>query len=161
MVGVLAIMHRPELYKLHDAPIWRARSNYIINAAIPDSEYIEQLYVRNIDGISYEVCCIPFFLYNVSLGDIVTTHVDGPQRYLLDKVIEQSGRYVYRAHFSDENLPNRNRMMDRLRDLGCGYEWHSRSLVAIDSPGSVAQETANRLMELENLGMLIYETGRL
>ncbi|MGO4454268.1 DUF4265 domain-containing protein [Arthrobacter sp. RAF14] len=155
------MMHRPELYKLHDEPIWRAKSNYIINAAIPDSEYFEQLYVRNIDGESYEVCCIPFFLYNVSLGDTVTTRVEGPQRYLLNEVTEQSSRYVYRAYFSEENLPNRGKLMDRLRDLDCGYEWFSRSLVAIDSRGSVAQEAANRLMELENLGVLIYETGRL
>ena len=41
----------------------------------------------------FEVCCIPFFLYDVSLGDVVATNPD----YVLDRVVRASGRYTFRV----------------------------------------------------------------
>lgn len=62
-------------FALHREPVWRERANYIINAPIGDSAHThtEQLWVRqDMASRLYEICCIPFFLYDVALGDLVS-----------------------------------------------------------------------------------------
>ena len=51
--------------------------------------------------------------------------------------------------------------MERLSDLGALAEWSSRSLVAVDARDEEhAQQVADFLQEREDLGHLVYETGK-
>lgn len=50
-------------FVVHTEPTWREQSNFMINAALPESDRpyaYEQLIVRQIDSHQFEVCCIPF-----------------------------------------------------------------------------------------------------
>jgi hypothetical protein len=54
-----------EDYLLHQAPVWRDKADFIINARIEDLDdggvqWWEQLWTRELPGNRYEVCCIPF-----------------------------------------------------------------------------------------------------
>ena len=144
---------------IHEDPVWRDRSDFIIAASIdPGSTGVttEQLWARRIDENRHEICCIPFFVYDLALGDTVEVDAD----HLVTRVVEPSGRYVFRLHFSRPSQP-RDEVMERLSDLGALTEWSSRSLVAVDARDEEhAQQVADFLQEREDLGHLVYETGK-
>jgi hypothetical protein len=105
-----------------------------------------------------EVCCIPFFVYNLSLGDIIL--VDQNQH--MKKVIKESGHYTFRVWFGDSKDENiREDVIKGVTEKGCGFEWSTNNLLAIDTPTlRHAQDIAHFLKEKMDQGSLIYETGK-
>lgn len=150
-------------FVVHSEPVWRERANFIINAALPDEDYpyrFEQLWVRQLAEERFEVCCIPFFLFDVALGDVVETKGRGDRKYVFERVVKSSGRYVFRVWFGDSYYP-REGIAEKLQELGALLEWSSVNLLAVDSINSEhAQQIADFLQEQEHLDNLVYETGR-
>jgi hypothetical protein len=143
---------------VHDNPVWRDRSDFIIAAEIPNGGEIktEQLWAHQLDETRFEICCIPFFVYDLALGDIVETDAS----YLIRRVLQPSGRYTFRVWFGDSFHP-RDPIVDQLVELGALTEWSSRNLLGVDaSDDNRAQLVANFLAEREASGVLRYETGR-
>jgi hypothetical protein len=98
----------PSEFVLHEQPVWRDRSNFIINAELPEKDRprrFEQLFAREVGEDRFEVCCIPFFVYDIALGDVVRTAPKGDRKYVVSGVAERSGRYVFRIWFGD-SLPS-------------------------------------------------------
>ncbi len=142
---------------VHQEPVWRDRSNFIIAAPIRDGGEIktEQLWARR-DESHFEICCIPFFVYDLALGDVVETDAD----FLVQRVIRRSGRYVFRVWFGESFHP-REEIAAKLKARGALIEWSSRNLLAVDTVDEEhAQGVADFLAEHHNAGHLIYETGR-
>ena len=81
-------------YLTHSEPIWRDQANYLLMAEIDGD--LEQLWVRKITETTFMICCVPLFIYNVALGDIVEA-VDNQ----VTRVVEPSGRYVLRVWLPD------------------------------------------------------------
>jgi Domain of unknown function (DUF4265) len=147
-------------FAAHDQPVWRDRANFLIQARI-DAEgsprRFEQLWARQMENHRFEICCIPFFLYNVSLGDVVEKDTNTQ----LVRVVEPSGRFVFRVWFGESFHP-RGKVVDELTDLAALSEWYSANLLAVDAADEdAAQLVADYLAEEERAGRLIYETGRL
>jgi Domain of unknown function (DUF4265) len=144
---------------VHRAPVWRERSDFIIASAIDSANTdisTEQLWVRKIDDRHFELCCIPFFAYDLALGDVVETGED----FLVQRVSTRSGRYVFRVYFGRSAHP-REEITERLESLGALLEWSSANLLAVDARDqSHAQVIARFLQEREDLGQLMYETGK-
>jgi hypothetical protein len=143
---------------VHQDPIWRERSNFILAAVIAGNSEIstEQLWGRQIDEFRFEICCIPFFVSDLALGDVVETD----SRYIVRKVVEPSGRYVFRVWFGESFHP-RDVVADELKALGALIEWSSSNLLAVDATdGKHAKVIADFLAEREQGGQLLYETGR-
>lgn len=144
---------------VHADPVWRERSNFIIATPIePDETGIstEQLWARRVDDRHYELCCIPFFAYDLALGDIVEVDAD----YLVTRVSGPSGRYVFRVYFGRSAHP-RDEILERLAELGALVEWSSAALLAVDTRDlSHAQQIADFLQGREDLGQLMFETGK-
>jgi hypothetical protein len=142
---------------VHRNPVWRSRSDFIIAATIEGGGDFktEQIWVRR-DGELFEICCIPFFIYNLALGDLVSADSE----YLITGVVRASGRYVFRVWFGDS--PNsRAEVSVRLAEMGSLLEWSSDNLVAVDAADiEHAQLVADYLNEREQEGQLTYETGR-
>jgi hypothetical protein len=106
------------------------------------------------------VCCIPFFVFNIALGDVVVASPKGDLKYVVEKVIESSGRYVFRVWLGHAPQP-RHEIASELRALGSLIEWSSPNLLAVDAADSEhAQLVADFLMGREKAGLLVYETGR-
>jgi hypothetical protein len=142
----------------HSDPVWRDRADFILGAQLPDpdSDRREQLWSRQVAPTRFEICCIPFFLYDVALADVVETGTD----YTLERVVEASGRWVFRAWFGESFHP-RDEIADELAAMGALLEWSSVNLLAVDaSDAELAQRVAHRLEGHERRGHLIYETGR-
>jgi hypothetical protein len=138
--------------------VWRDRSNFVIAAAVPDGgeTKTEQLSARQIDKHRFEICCIPFFVYDLALGDVVETDAD----YVVQRVVKPSGRYVFRVWFGDSPDP-RDDNVEALSAVGSLMEWSSPNLLAVDAVDEEhAKLVADLLAEWERDTRLIYETGR-
>jgi hypothetical protein len=140
---------------VHPDPVWRDRADFIIGAKLPEPDRAEQLWARRLGGRRFEICCIPFFLYDVALGDEVETGDD----YELVRVVKPSGRYVFRVWFGQSFHP-REAVAEHLVEMGALIEWSSANLLAIDAADrGLAQSVADYLHEQAASG-LVYETGR-
>lgn len=150
-------------FVVHTEPVWRARSDFIINAELPEKDRprrFEQLFAKRVSDDRFEVCCIPFFLYDLALGDFVATSPRCDRKYVVSKVVQPSGRYVFRIWFGESFQP-RNEIAQGLMSLGSLIEWSSRNLLAVDAADQGhAQRVADFLADRERAGHLIYETGR-
>lgn len=149
-----------ERFSTHDAPVWRNRADFIVNAALPEPGRFEQLWTRRINYSQFEICCIPFFLYDVALGDTVETAPQGTRDFVLSQVLKASGRHVFRAFFERPQYRYRDGVVKALSSLGAQVEWSSPSLVAVDVESAEAQAAADLLNSLEKENRLVYETGR-
>ena len=150
-----------EKFSVHDEPAWRERANFIVHAALPEQRRYEQLWCRQVSDDTFEVCCIPFFLYDVALGDLVQTAPQAEREYVVAGVLRRSGRYVFRVYFAGPMLGHRESAVDQLTTMGSLLEWSSPSLLAVDARDAThAQEIATYLTERESQGHLVYETGR-
>lgn len=141
----------------HLEPAWRSRSDFIIAAVLADPALQvgrEQLWARRIGEREFELCCVPFFLYDVALGDIVETGV-GDRAFIVEGVLRPSGRFVFRAWFGDSFQP-RDQVVRQLAALGAVVEWSSTNLVAVDAADAgMAQQIADLLSALEHKGHLV------
>ncbi|WP_255513601.1 DUF4265 domain-containing protein [Homoserinibacter sp. GY 40078] len=120
----------------------------------------EQLWARQISEVQFELCCIPFFVYDLALGDVVETAAEGPRKYVISRVVEPSGRYVFRVWFGESIHPP-NEVAGSLHMFGALLEWSSRHLLAVDTRDAAhAQVIADFLADRQTRGNLIYETGK-
>lgn len=157
---VVAAMSAAVQFSTHDEPVWRERANFIINAPLPEEGRFEQLWTRQLGENLFEVCCIPFFLYDVALGDTVETAPQGDRQYVLSRVRQRAGRYVFRAFFERTQYRFRDSTVEALESLGALIEWSSPSLLAVDAEGPAVQKVADLLNGLERQERLVYETGK-
>lgn len=155
-----------DAWVVHENPAWGERANFIIDARIDVSDVPtrlkwEQLWARQLAENRFQICCIPFFLYDLALGDEVETGLEGEDRYVFKRVVKQSGHHTFRAWFHHSTA--RAKVEEELQHIGCLMEtrWSGSELLAIDAASeSVARRVANLLYKREQLHQLGYETGR-
>lgn len=149
----------------HARPAWRSKADYIIHALVDESSGIlryEQLWTKKLDDNQYLICCIPFFAYDIALGDIVSTYEDPRigRGDILYHRLDRSGHATFRIWLQTEDSQN---TIPRWLDLhGHSYEWllPGGRLIAVDTENAArAQSLADFLIEQEELGLLTYETG--
>lgn len=144
---------------IHTEPVWRARANFVFRVPIGgeggDSQW-EQLWWEKLSETRFLLCCIPFFAYDLSLGDEV--EVDGERS--IRKVSKHAGQWTYRVWFGEVAADRRDFAVERIKSKGPTMEWSSENLLALSVAADEAQYIANVLADLENNGFLHYETGR-
>jgi hypothetical protein len=155
---------------VHSNPVWRDRANFLIRARLQpkggengsSSQEWEQLWCRQETQDRFEICCIPFFIYDLALGDVVETGLEGEARYVIQRILIRSGRFCFRVWFGgsrDKDI--RDEVIQRASQLSCLLEWSSTHLLAIDAASEhQAQALANYLLQHHQKGSLVYETGR-
>jgi hypothetical protein len=155
-------------FVVHDAPVWRDRSDTILSARIPDPAdsrvWYEQLWAARIDESHYEICCIPFATYEFALGDVVAVGVGaaaaGEPQYLVEGLQRRSGRAVLRAWLAESERGTWDALQELLRSLGLMFEFRKPALVAIDVPDEhAAASVEDELRRQQATGLLNYERG--
>ena len=146
---------------VHENPVWRDRSDFIIRTYLEDNEgrsEWEQLWVRRVDERTFSLCCIPFFAYDLALGDEVETDAN----YAVQGVVRASGQFTFRVWFGDSAKPAiKDEVSRQLEAAGALFEWSSANLLAISAKDDdQAQAVADYLNARQNFGDLTYETGR-
>jgi len=143
---------------VHNAPIWRKKTDYIFMAKVDDYEGMaqEQLWGRRVGENSFEVCCIPFFIYDLALGDIV--EID--EASWLKRVVERSGRAVYRAWFGSVLPAGQLEVIAEVERLGGIVERSSDHLVAIDAATKArAHAVLGALSAFQERNLVTFEVG--
>lgn len=146
---------------VHLNPVWHEKADFIIGARVaspqdPDIQGWEQLWSRQTAPDRFELCCVPFFVYNLALGDEVETDSE----LAIARVVRPSGHYTFRVWFCDSSEPNiRQEVIAQVYYLKGLPEWYSHNLLAIDMPQDQAQAIADFLYEQEQMGHLMYEAG--
>lgn len=139
----------------HRDPIWRERSDFVIGMALEDDLGREQLFARQLGPYRFEICCIPFMTYGLSLSDVVVTD-DG---YQVTEIVERSGRRTFRVWFGESFQPREEIAQDLAR-LGALLEWSSTNLLAVDAAdASLAESIVAYLEERRQQGHLLWEDG--
>lgn len=149
------------VFMTHQQPVWRNRSNFIIMAALEEHHTFEQMWAHQEAEDVFEICCIPFFAHNLSLGDAVRTETRDGRTHQIAEVVRPSGRWTFRLWLgksSEDPLQVEAEMVG----LGALTEWSSEKLLAVDaSDEALAQVVADELARGERAGRWIYEAGRL
>jgi len=104
------------------------------------------------------ICCIPFFAFNIALGDEVETDDD----YVVQRVVTASGQYTFRVWFGDSTYPEiKDEVVKHMESLAIEIEWSSENLLALSAPDAdQAQQLADYLHSRQSAAHLMYETGR-
>jgi hypothetical protein len=155
---------------VHSDPVWRDRADFIITADVAEEgepPQWEQLWARQVGENRYQLCCIPFFAYDLALGDIVDTETRGERQYVVRAVVERSGHSTFRIWFGNSPGHERghqeggshHRVLEDLTDMGAVIEWSSHDLPAVDTMPEITQEVATYLWNLEQRRVIEYETG--
>ena len=146
---------------MHEKPAWRARANFILHIKV-EGDRLEQLWSSRINDNRFEICCIPFFAYDLALGDIVETAPELGKQYMVQRVVVPSSHYTFRVWYKPDDHPSHMLVTERAAELGCPWEWFSGRLMSLDAPDhETAQQLANHLGRLQSEGRLHYETGQM
>jgi len=146
---------------VHNSPVWRDKANFIIRVYLEEkngrSEW-EQLWALRLDERRFSICCIPFFAFDLALGDEVET--DGG--YVVQHVVSPSGQYTFRVWFGGSTYPGiKDEVVQHMESLAVAIEWSSENLLALSArDADQAQQVADYLHSRQGSGYLMYETGR-
>ena len=158
----------PEPNNRHPGAQWLGMADVAIYVDLTEHELEgswEQVPCKMIDEDRFQVCCIPFFTYNLALGDIVTAGAAGDNFPTFQKVIERSGYWTIRVSFVDTDPDLRPAVLSDtiqwLTGKGCAFEWESHEYVAVNVlTEQLTDEIAEYLWGRMNEGVLTYEVGQ-
>lgn len=144
---------------VHHQPIWRERANFIFAAYLGvkngNNEW-EQLWGQATESDKFVICCIPFFVRDLALGDVV--EIDSNS--ILKNVVKRSGQVTFRVWIMSSDSVIRQEIKTKLDSMKLLMERSSENLVALSAPDNIeAQIASNYLRNCEELGLLQYETG--
>jgi hypothetical protein len=144
----------------HSDPAWRDRTNFIVRldlAPYDEPGRYEQCWTRTEDQRLFEMCCIPFFTYGISLGDLLEVNQDTGAH----SIHRKSGRRTIRVNFLNDEAAHRehHHLHDALvGPLGCLGEFHGPHYAAIDlANDQQASAVIDVLTPLFEVGSLIWE----
>ena len=110
----------------------------------------------------YRIDNIPFYVYDISLGDVVAGTADG-DRIAFERVLKRGGHSTYRVLVKDEMGFESSPFREGWRELekhGCSYEVARRRWIAIDIPPSADVFAVYRILEDgENRAVWTFEEG--
>lgn len=147
----------------HFNPVWREKANFIIGMIIPplknkpQKAIWEQLWARKINDFHFEICCIPFFSYGLSLGDVVETS----SNYMVIRVSQKSGHDTIRIWFTEQATDEQIREVNqKIMNIGCLTEIYSYHLLGVDADSQSKTHSLIGMLEgCQEDGLLVYEIG--
>lgn len=149
-----------EYEAVHQLPVWRDRADFVFAAHIGTKDgknEWEQLWGKKTAPQRFILCCIPFFIYDIALGDEVETDED----FVLRRVLQHSGQVTFRVWFGSQDAITRQELVREIEAMKPSMEWSSENLLALSTFGEIeAQKLADYLRSCEEKGLLQYESGR-
>ena len=121
----------------------------------------EVIFANSLGEGRFRVCNIPFYAYNLNLGDIVYASVSADDSLPVYRFTEAgSGNKTMRVYFPVA-LDNKERLafMGKMNRLAANVEWANGHLCALSLPTPVVFDTVfDALDKLETGGKLWFET---
>ena len=157
-------MKQPE-YVLHEKAVWYKSPHFSLIVPVADDEsQFEQLVTEQLTENRFRLLCIPFFLYGVSLGDVIEGDAFADDSDLSFTVVERSGRSTYRIRFPQEPISEHlQHIRDSLLEVekrGGLFERYYNGYWSIDAENEqIAREIEEFLASGEEAGKWQYEVG--
>jgi hypothetical protein len=119
----------------HQNPVRRPTPSFMLRAALDDIEgdgNFEQLWTKRLDEDRFEICCVPFFAYDLALGDVV--RADADTGFVIQSVEKRSGNGVARVAVkrAEEAETVHSDLHDLLQRLHYLHEWFAPGYAAIN-----------------------------
>jgi hypothetical protein len=136
----------------HPNPVYRPAPSFMLRAALDEvgaGDNFEQLWTKRVGEDIFEVCCIPFFAYDLALGDVV--QADAETGYVIRSVVRRSGNGVVRVAVKrPEDVDAVHlRLHDLLGRLEYLCEWFAPGYVSVSlESGRSHEEFLNGLADL-------------
>ncbi len=114
--------------------------------------HTETMFAEKLSENEYEIRNIPFGVFGVSWGDIVSATPAPDGLLMYDKTIKFSGHSTFRFKvFEDEKGDYTNSVIKRINALGCGTETSGvvENFVTIDVPSEVDPNMIGNLLAEE------------
>jgi hypothetical protein len=144
----------------HAEPVWRAKTNYIVMADLTEHRLAgrrEQMWARRLADGNFELCCLPFFTYGYSLGDVIAPRATGKDM-VLGPVVTPSGRRLLRLAFHAHE-PHHSVIHDAVERSRRPAEWFNPGYVAIDVADAIPDEIEEAIHQFKDAGDLHWETA--
>jgi hypothetical protein len=100
---------------------------------------IETLWAIHLENNMYKIDNLPFYAYDVSLGDAVLAIADFDEKLATFKnILSKSGNRTIQILFELADLPELSgKILDALVKVGCGYEGANSRYFAVNVPALV------------------------
>jgi hypothetical protein len=148
---------------MHEEPARRTSANLVIAGFLGEQDgrrRWEQLYARRLSAETAEICCIPYFVRDLSLADWVRFDRD----YMITDVISLSGFVTFQIWFGQPyHTPNdiRDRVVEQVIANGGEHEHLGSERLAVAVPTEDAgRALSGYLLSLQEARLLAYQTGR-
>jgi hypothetical protein len=123
---------------VHPDGLWRDRADFVLGARLDDvpghPDAWEQLWARRV-GDFFEICCIPFFAYDLALGDVVAIDED----LRITGVRASGGHRTFRLTLDGQPPEQREQVHADLHAMGAGFECRG-GLMAVDAGDDAVAE---------------------
>jgi hypothetical protein len=121
----------------------------------------EGLLARRIAEDRARLAAIPFWAFNLDLGDEVSLQTAPTGALVIDDVVADGGNHTYRVFFAGagEDDERWRELAQALSPLGCWFDVRSPSYLALSAPGAQADAVAAYLHARAARGELEYDTG--
>jgi len=125
---------------------------------------VESIWVRKIRGKQYEVCSIPFFAYNMSLGDTVLCGPDEDgEGFFVERVLKKSGNRTIRVAFKAPEggkHPEAIKFKRFLQRHHLEYDYNDIRVFSINVPSEeVYEKLQARLQKIPESAQMVWEDG--
>lgn len=134
-------------------------SDFFIRADLSDYGMpgrFEQIWVKTINDRVFQVCCVPFFVYGIALGDLVETD----DEFTFQRIASKSGHKTLRIAVAKKTDDAHLHTVchEWVVQSGLLHEWYSDGYLAVDLPPDVHDvENMQVLDELEQSGSICVE----
>lgn len=119
---------------------------------------IEGLWCKKTSKDTYIVDNVPFYTYEISLGDEICI-IEEDSEYHFQSVVKPSGNSTLRVHFNDERIQE---IRDKLFEMGCKVEISNiSSFISVNVPENVSLKGVEEFLTniQEECDGLAYEHG--
>jgi hypothetical protein len=137
-----------------------------VRAVVPlqDPADAESIFVARLRGRRYRCLSIPFWAYNLSLGDVIECRPDDDgEGLLVERVLSKSGNRTVRAGFKGPQAaqhPEGRRFRAWLGERHFGHEFWPPNLFAVNVPSAAAyRQLTERLRQIPPAAEMIWEDG--
>lgn len=125
---------------------------------VPVDGEVESLPARALDDGTFEICCIPFRIYDIDRGDRVSKGTDDH----LIAVVRKSGDcgFRFKTNRDEETI---DKIVKAIEAYGCTIEFDpSGTVIAVNAPDGTDQELVSGILAtFEESDFLVYETVRM
>ncbi|UPG83993.1 DUF4265 domain-containing protein [Luteibacter aegosomatis] len=144
----------------HKHPVWRDRATsvfHMLAGVHGGRSRWEQLWWRRTARGRFTLCCIPFLIDDLALGDEVETNAC----HIVRRIARRSGQVTFRVRIGGHEPGMRDQVLKASEVFEPLAEWSAPNLLALSVHESRARPLGDRLAILAGQKMIEVDTGRI